>query len=88
MKTYIYNWYRMYNTHLRQLGRHIIGPRYFGRGQYPKKFHLGFLFPADIRHVLKFRRDPLTDVDEIGCKKSNICKTEGHATRRRQKAIK
>ena len=32
----------------------------------PKKFLLGFLVPADTRHVLKFRKYPFRCVDEIG----------------------
>ena len=39
-------------------------------------FPSGFLQPADTRHVLKFRKDPFTGVDETGCKKATFAKTQ------------
>ena len=42
---------------------------FLGGGADTQKSLLGFHLPADTRHVLKFRTDPSTGVDEIGCKK-------------------
>ena len=46
-----------------------------------QKSLLGFLFPADTRHVLKFRKEPFKRVDKMVVK-CYICKTEGHAIQR------
>jgi len=35
---------------------------------------LGYLFPADTRHVLKFCKDPFRGVDEISCEKEAFVK--------------
>ena len=52
----------------------VVGPQFFGKGgQYPKNL-LGFLSPADIRHVLKFRKDPNGGVDEGGSIKATFVK--------------
>ena len=57
----------------------VLGPQ-FGGGddRYPKKSLLGFLLPTNTRHVLKFRKDLLRDVAEIGSNRLHFVKTEDH----------
>ena len=55
----------------------VLGPRIL-LGPIPEKSPIGLLLPPDTRHVLKFRKDPFRNVDEIGSK-SPRCILEGHA---------
>ena len=48
---------------------------FFGGGGDTRKSLLGFLSPANARHVLKFRKDPFRGVDEIGSKKEHLQNT-------------
>ena len=49
LKTYILNWYHVYNTPWRRLGHHEIGSPIFGE--------LVLKMPADTHRVLKFHKD-------------------------------
>ena len=49
---------------------HFLGPQNFGKSDMQKSL-LGFLFPADTRHVLKICKDPFRGVDEIGWEKQS-----------------
>ena len=50
----------------------VLGLHHFLGGGDTQKNLLGFLLPADTRHVSKFCKDQFRGVDEIGAKKQRL----------------